>query len=238
MKLTTRLSLMRWLTVLFVVLAFGNSYRHSVAWALAHSPAHQAPFWAYTIASFPELLVILTVLGFPEARWSAKTLVPGSFAVGWTLWANGSAAAHGPSGLFIALSPAIVSLIALARMHLVTEPEPVHVELIEPVHGEPVSELEPVQSVSELPELTNPEPAQRPAKAQSSPLRLVSGDPAQTQLSSWVHGSNGSRVQRIEWAQAQPVVPSAAQIRDYTECSLATAKRVRSAALPPMEATP
>lgn len=201
----------RWITYGLVILAFANSYRHGVSWALTHSPADQPAIWAWLIAALPELLVVLSVLGFPENRWGWRTLVPGSMAVAWTLWANGSAAAGGVSGLFIALSPALVSLIGLALSHGSDESVVVAQRL-------------------------NPEAMSHRASPRKAQLSAVSAAVEPTRVSATARVDGGVsqsqlKAQRVAWAQAQSVMPTSSEIMSHTDCSLATAKRVRSAAL-------
>lgn len=217
MSLPTRRKVIRIMTLILVILAFGNSYQHGVTWAQAHSPAAQPEFWAWLIAALPELLVILAVLSFPENRWGIRTLIPGSLAVAWTLWANGSAAAPGLSGLFIAVSPALVSLLALAKAHENQVPEP-------------MAEPEPAQQKAQAPRVrkAQPEPS-----APGSGLILLGSRPSAAEPVSreTVAQALGLRDRGIQWAQAQDPVPTAGEIMRAHGGSLATAKRIRAAAL-------
>jgi hypothetical protein len=223
MSRPVRLRLIRWLTLGLVLLAFANSYRHGVSWALSHSPQDQREVWGWLIAACPEVLVILAVLSFPESRWGLRTLIPGSLAVAWTLWANGSAASRGLSGLFVALSPAIVSLIGLALAHGSDGPVPAPVAQ---AHGSP-AQPEPRLRARRLKVQQAPAPAHEPG----SGLTLISSEPVHPAQD---HGLGepvtGLYDRGLIWAQAQPRVPTPAQIIDEIGCSLATAKRVRAAA--------
>jgi hypothetical protein len=230
-----RRSILNRLTLVLVILAFANSYRHGVTWAQAHSPAGDHRAWVYMIAALPEILVIMVVLSFPETRWGIKTLIPGSLAIGWTLYANGSAAAPGASGLFIAVSPAVVSLIGLWLTHAPAQPvrvaQPVS-EQPEPTQDhepEPMPEPEPV---SEPEPLTEPEPVIPAGLSLVPPAQSDSDDSDETEPDQATGTDSGTIQDRgVVWARAQKVVPSRQEIQDHLGCSRATANRVRAAAL-------
>lgn len=218
-----RLRILRWITLASVVLAFANSYNHGVSFAQSHMSATQWHGWVYTVAGFPELLVIMAVLSFPESRWGLRTLVPGSLAVFWTLCANGSSASPGWWGMFFALSPAVVSLVALTLAHTspvqIAEPEP---------ESLPAQEAEPA----------DPEPLSRPeAEAQSldsgsesaatQALRLVTAQ-AESHDSEPLSQAAGARAAAAHWILSQPEPVSTAMVMSLCGVSKATANRAKA----------
>lgn len=106
----------KWLTIGLTLGAFANSYRHGVQWTLDHSPADQDEFWAWVIAALPEIMIVISVRLALRSLRDPRVWVIGGYAVGWTMWVNGAAAAGGLSGSVVALSPAWSALLALWAM--------------------------------------------------------------------------------------------------------------------------
>jgi hypothetical protein len=117
MTATQRASVIRWATLLLTIAAFAGSYRHGVAWAIHHTAGSHTAFWPLfwirLTAALPEVMVALSVLRTQDNPRDIKAWVVGGSAVCWQLWANGSEAGHGLSGLVIALWPAWAALSAL-----------------------------------------------------------------------------------------------------------------------------
>jgi hypothetical protein len=243
MSQSQRALVLRWATILLTFGAFANSYRHGVQWAIQHSPAGQDQFWAWAIAALPEVMVLIAVLLAMNRLSDPRVWVIGGTGVGWTLWANGAAAAPGLSGSVVALAPAWAALLALWSMDHQKD-GPVHVHQSEPVQtirpsGSGVAQLYPVEPLMDRsteplfaahtePVDRSTEPVIRPTVNRSK--RHTSGSPGTAQA------------QGVAWATAQSddgsPWPTVAQIlAQFPEMSRSTAKRVRAAQPPGTDGT-
>ncbi len=208
-----RLAWARRLTGLLIVFAYANSYRHGVSWALSHSPAHTAPFWACTIASFPEILVGLIVLLWPYNGWNLKTVTLGIFSIGWTLFVNGAAAAPGASGLFIAVSPALVSLAGMWLMHGESADVP--------------RETTPAETVSDAgPEPARPDAVSEPETPEPAPVTNRPKPRKRAAKASQTRRAKLSETEAVEWALTHDETPDVPSILSHTGLSRAAAYRV------------
>lgn len=173
--------LVKWLTIGLTIGAFANSYRHGVQWTLSHSPKDQDQFWAWVIAALPEIMIVISVRLALRSLRDPRVWVIGGYAVGWTMWVNGAAAAGGLSGSVVALSPAWSALLALWAMDHRGSPEPEpeaqsgSVELREPAHLSPVEPGEPGSKLGSngLTEPGSRKGAQRGSRAQHGPRARV-----------------------------------------------------------------
>lgn len=214
-------------TIVLTVAAFAGSYRHGVAWATSHTAGSHTEFWPWfwirVTAGLPEVMVALSVLKTQDNPRDFKAWIVGSSAVGWQLWANGSEAGHGVSGLVIALWPAWAALSALwltshgpAPMARVIAPRPRatvarkratgpgHDGSFTPGHVAP-----PVALVADLKPDDDPAP----------------DGPADTAMA-----------RGVAWAMTRDELPSRAMIQDEIRCSTKTASRIRTAAKAAREA--
>lgn len=225
MNQAQRARVLRWATILLTFGAFANSYRHGVQWAIRHSPEDQEEFWAWAIAALPEVMVLIAVLLAMDRLSDPRVWVIGGTGVGWTLWANGAAAAGGLSGLVVALAPAWSALLALWSMDH-SEPEPAGVDQPEPAHE--VAQTAPMDPGPRVHE-QGPPPGMDPGpRVQESGPRTAPKGP-RTARSRGPRVAGPSKTDRAtRWAMDQPAWPTARQIMDqFPDLSRTTAKRVK-----------
>lgn len=222
----------KWLTIGLTLGAFANSYRHGVQWTLSHSPADQDEFWAWVIAALPEIMIVISVRLALRSLRDPRVWVIGGYAVGWTMWVNGAAAAGGLSGSVVALSPAWSALLALWAMdHRGSgepepeaqsgsdepEPQPVsqaqvsHFEPREPAHLSPVESREPGSKLGSV-----------------SPSEPGSAGPRKgAQRGSRTVAQHGPRARVQAWVDQQDQSVSLSDLgRQFPDVSRATLKRV------------
>lgn len=231
MSRSQRSLVLRWATILLTFGAFANSYRHGVQWAIQHSPAQQEQFWAWAIAALPEVMVLIAVLLAMNRLSDPRVWVIGGSGVGWTLWANGAAAAPGLSGSVVALAPAWSALLALWSMDH-SDPEPDS----GPVHQSPSEPRETAQLVLGPPLLGHStEPVSGPS---GEPLDRSTGPVKRSTVSRQKRSRSGppgtSQAEGITWAMSHSddgsPWPTVAQIvSQFPDMSRSTAKRVRAA---------
>lgn len=213
----------RVLTTGLTIIAFANSYAHTVDWFKAHGQSAQAGW----LAAIPEVGVILVVLTLAAGglskpvRWLIGSIGVGSLGITFT--ANIAGASAGTMGLIAALvAPTFAVLgFALEIVSLSHELEPVHVD--SPAGDEPVM-VQPVivvQTADEPEVQPVREPVQKPEakKAQRRPVSRSTGG----LLDNGVLWAQGEMDRTTEW-------PSVSEIMaQFPEMSRSTAKRVRAA---------
>jgi hypothetical protein len=217
----------KWLTIGLTIGAFANSYRHGVSWTLSHSPEAQEPFWAWTIAALPELMIIIAVRLALRSLRDPRVWVIGGYAVGWTMWVNGASAAGGISGMVVALSPAWSALLALWALGHLGSREPVQSEP-EPVQGSgsgaQTAHLSPAQGSDEPAQtaqnLREPEPI-RGSKGGSKTRPAPAGTGPRARVQAWVN----------QQAQGGQTVTVAELRKQFPDVSPATLKRVQRPAV-------
>jgi hypothetical protein len=98
-----------WATVLVITISFAGSYSSGVAWIAEHLSAdHFArDEWCAFLAAVPELAFLMAALRLKDDVHNYRLWIVGAGAFAWNLWTNGAQAAPGPSGMFVALLPAL-----------------------------------------------------------------------------------------------------------------------------------
>jgi len=222
----------RWLTIGLTIGAFANSYRHGVDWTVSHSPEAQPEFWAWVIAALPEIMIVISVRLALRSLRDPRVWVIGGYAVGWTMWVNGAAAAGGLSGSVVALSPAWSALLALWAMDHrgsgepepaahTGEPEPVSLAHIggstgsfEPAHDGSTGSFEPAQ-VAQM------------SQAQGGSNVAQTGPRPGAQRGSRTVAQHGPRARVQAWVDQQgPGLSMADLSQQFPDVSRATLKRV------------
>lgn len=225
MSPTQRATVIRWATLLLTIAAFAGSYRHGVQWVTGHTPGHGADFqrwfWIRVTAGLPEVMVALSVLKAQDNPRDMKAWTVGGSAVAWQLWANGSEAGHGLSGLIIALWPAWAALSAL----WLTSHDPAAVaRVIEP----PSRATGPRKrvTVAQTDGSFTPGHVARPVAlaADLAPDAGPSDDPGQG------GPADTAMARGVAWAIGLETLPSRADIQNEIGCSTKTASRIRTAA--------
>jgi hypothetical protein len=212
----------RVLTTGLTIIAFANSYAHTVQWFKDHGQSAQAGW----LAAIPEVGVILVVLTLAAGglskpvQWLIGSIGIGSLGITFT--SNISGASAGAMGLIAALvAPTFAVLgFGLEMVSLNHELEPVRADSPagdEPVQDEPVIVVQVQDQPKVQPER---EPVQdQPKKAQRRPAQKTTGG----LLDNGVLWAQGEMDRLNEW-------PSVTEIMaQFPEMSRSTAKRVRAA---------
>jgi hypothetical protein len=247
-RFVTRVRVIRWVTAALTVIAFAGSYRHTHHWmaqhwtTVTHPGHHRASVddpgpWGWVTAAMPEIMVGLSVLRIQVNRRDPVAWFVGSSAVTLTLWANGSAAGPGTSGLITAMWPAYAALCSLALSG--------HAD---PVEAQPVTQKRATVTHKRTRVVQPPDPALTQQMDHLTRLELTQSDPAAVdpvvqmtqaldQPDAGSDPASGPVVTQFErgviWVMAREdetgITPSRPEITAAGFGSDSTAKRIRAA---------